>query len=268
MMKDLSSARIVVAFALVSLPCGPAHAQPTLTAHYTLTLADIAIGEGDWIVEIDKAGYTAKSNGRFLGMWRVLLGSDLAAATRGTASQGRLAPTSYVANFAWDDDIEDVRMVFRDGVVSELETKPPIPAGPARIPITTAHLRGVIDPMTAALMPVAGAGDVLAPAACHRTLPIFDGSHRFDMALSFKRMDTVRAESGYRGSALVCAMTYQPVAGYSPGAFRVAYLEKARDMEMWLAPIAGTRLLAVVRISIPTLLGIAVLKATRFDSAK
>jgi hypothetical protein len=261
-------ARIAVAFALVGLPCGPAHAQPTLTARYTLTLADIAIGEGDWSVEIDKDGYAARSNGRFLGMWRVLLGSDLAAATRGTASQGRLVPTSYIANFAWDDDIEDVRMLLRDGVVSELETKPPIPAGPARIPIAAAHLRGVIDPLTAALIPVAGAGDVLTPAACHRTLPIFDGSHRFDMSLSFKRMDTVRAETGYRGSAVGCAMTYQPVAGYSPGNFRVAYLEKNRNMEMWLAPIAGTRLLAVFRISIPTLLGVAVLRATRFESAK
>jgi hypothetical protein len=264
----MGRARIALACVLVGLLCEPAHAQPTLTARYALTLADITIGEGDWIVEIDKDGYTARSNGRFRGMWRVLLGSDLAAATRGTTSQGRLVPAGYVANFAWNDDIENVRMVFRDGLVSELETKPPVPADPARIPIAAAQLRGVIDPLTAALMPVAGAGDVLAPAACRRTLPIFDGSHRFDIALSFKRMDTVRAETGYRGAAVVCAMTYQPVAGYSPGNFRVAYLEKARNMEMWLAPVAGTRMLAVFRISIPTVLGVAVLSATRFETAK
>ncbi len=266
MIRGISGARAVLAFALVWLPCGPAHAQ-TLTAHYTLTLADVAIGDGDWTVEIDKDGYTTKSNGRFLGMWRVLLGSELSAAARGAASQGRLVPTSYSANFAWDNDIEDVRMMFRDGVVSELETKPPIPAGPARIPVIAAQLRGAIDPLTAALIPVPGTGDVLAAAACHHTLPIFDGSHRFDMALSFKRMDAVKAETGYRGPAVVCAMAYQPVAGYSPGAYRVAYLEKARGMEMWLAPIAGTRLLAAFRISIPTMLGTAVLMATRFESA-
>jgi hypothetical protein len=109
--------------------------------------------------------------------------------------------------------------------------------------------------------------DVLAPAACRRTLPIFDGSQRFDMVLSFKRMDNVKAETGYRGPAVVCAMTYRPVAGYTPGAFRVGYLQKNRDMEMWFAPIAGTRLLAVVRISIPTMLGTAVLRATQFTAA-
>ena len=125
----------------------------------------------------------------------------------------------------------------------------------------------MIDPLTAGLVPVPGTGDVLAPAACRHTLPIFDGTHRFDMALSFKRMDNIKAESGYRGPAVVCGMSYRPLGGYSPGAFRINYLKKNRDMEMWLAPIAGTRLLAMFRISIPTALGTAVLGATQFESA-
>jgi hypothetical protein len=258
---------IVAALALLCLPCGSARAQSTLTARYRLSLAGVEIGGGDWIVDIDKDRYTARSIGQLSGMWRVLLGPDISATTRGTASQGRLAPTSYVANFSSDDTVDDVRMMLRDGVVSEVEAKPPIPASPDRVPVTAADLRGAIDPLTAGLMPVPGTGDVLAPAACQRTLPIFDGTHRFDMALSFKRMDMITAESGYQGPGVVCGMTYRPVAGYNSGAFRVSYLEKARDMEIWLAPIAGTRLLAMFRISIPTMLGIAVLGATRFESA-
>jgi hypothetical protein len=196
-----------------------------------------------------------------------MFGSDVSATARGTANQGRLVPTNYAANFASDYNINDVRVMFRDGAVSELETKPPIPASPDRVPVTAAFLRGVIDPLTAGLMSAPAAGDVLSPASCQRTLPIFDGSHRFDMALSFKRMDSVKADTGYRGPAVVCAMTYRPVAGYSPGAFRIDYLKKNRDMEMWLAPVAGTRLLAVFRISIPTVLGTAVLRATEFNGA-
>src|SRR6266481_5349303 len=202
-----------MAFALLWLACGPAHAQTKLTARYALSLADIAIGEGDWAVEITKDRYTAQSSGRFLGIWRVLLGSDISAVTHGTANQGHLVPTSYGANFASDDDIEDVRLTFRDGVVSELETKPTTAAGADRIPVVAAHLHGVLDPLTAGLVVAPKSGDVLAPAACRRTLPIFDGSQRFDMVLSFKRMDNVKAENGYRGPAVVCAMTYRPVAG-------------------------------------------------------
>jgi hypothetical protein len=260
-------AGIVAALALTCLLCGSAHAQSTLTARYRLALAGIEIGAGDWSVDIDKDRYTAKSSGQLLGIWRALFGPDISATTRGAVSQGHLAPTSYVANFSSDDSIDDVRMMFRDGVVSEVEAKPPIPASPDRVPVTASDLRGAIDPLTAGLVWVPGTGDVLAAAACQRTLPIFDGTHRFDMTLSFKRMDKIKVETGYQGPGLVCGMSYRPVAGYNAGAFRVGYLKQARDMEMWYAPIAGTRLLAMIRISIPTMLGIAVMGATRFESA-
>jgi hypothetical protein len=265
------SLRPLIAGAGAMLGCAlfalPAHAQAKLTAHYALSLAGIAIGDGDWAVEISKDRYTAESTGRFYGVWRVILGGDIAASTRGTASQGHLAPASYAANFSWDDEIEDVKIAYRDGTVSDFETKPPIAATPDRIAVSAAHLRGAVDPLTAGLAPVPGTGDMLAPAACQHTQAIFDGSsHRFDMALSFKRKDNAKMEAGNQVPAIVCTMTYRPVAGYSPGAFRVNYLKANHDMEMWFAPIAGTRLLAVIRISIPTMLGTAVLKATQFES--
>jgi hypothetical protein len=37
-------------------------------------------------------------------------------------------------------------------------------------------------------------------------------------------------------------------------------------MEIWFAPIAGSRLLAMIRIVIPTTVGTALLKATQFES--
>jgi hypothetical protein len=39
-----------------------------------------------------------------------------------------------------------------------------------------------------------------------------------------------------------------------------------RDMEVWLAPVTGTRVLVPFRISIPTPLGLGVLEATQFVS--
>jgi len=37
-------------------------------------------------------------------------------------------------------------------------------------------------------------------------------------------------------------------------------------MEMWLAPIAGTRVVAPYRVSVPTPIGVGVLQATEFVS--
>jgi hypothetical protein len=39
-----------------------------------------------------------------------------------------------------------------------------------------------------------------------------------------------------------------------------------RDMEVWLAPVAGTRVMVPYRVSIPTVLGAGVMQATQFVS--
>jgi hypothetical protein len=46
----------------------------------------------------------------------------------------------------------------------------------------------------------------------------------------------------------------------------IKYLTELRDAEIWLAPIAGTRLMVPYRASVPTPLGTGVLQATQFES--
>ena len=132
------------------------------------------------------------------------------------------------------------------------------------MPVTEAHRKGVIDPMSAALMPVAGKGEVLAPEACKRKLAIFDGRQRVDIDLVYKRMDQVKADKGYQGPVVVCTVLYNPVAGHRPERDAIKYLIAQRDMEMWLAPIDGTRVLVPFRFSVPTPFGLGVLQANYF----
>jgi hypothetical protein len=158
-------------------------------------------------------------------------------------------------------------MAFAGGGVKDLVVVPPTPFAPDRVPLTEAHRRGVMDPLTAGLIPVAGTGDVVVPEACRRTVQIFDGRQRYDLALSFKRMDWVKADKGYEGPVVVCMVAYQPLGGHRPDRAAIRQLTQTRDLDIWFAPIAGTRVLAPFRISIPTLLGTAVLQATQFVSS-
>jgi hypothetical protein len=59
---------------------------------------------------------------------------------------------------------------------------------------------------------------------------------------------------------------FSPVAGYIPSRASIKYLSKQRDMEVWLAPIAGTRVLVPYRAQGPTPIGQAVLEAFEFVS--
>jgi hypothetical protein len=121
--------------------------------------------------------------------------------------------------------------------------------------------------MTATLIRVPGSGEIVAPQACQRTLSVFDGRMRYDLVLSFSRFEVARSQAGYQGPVVVCAVRFSPIAGYVPSRYALKYLADLRDMEMWLAPISGTRVLAPYRASVPTPIGVGVLEATQFVSS-
>ena len=95
---------------------------------------------------------------------------------------------------------------------------------------------------------------------------MFDGRRRFDLKLAFKRIERVKADKGYAGPVVVCAITFQPIAGYRPSSSLVKLLSEGRDIEMALAPIAGTRVLAPFRVTVVHMLGNLVVRADRFEA--
>ena len=134
------------------------------------------------------------------------------------------------------------------------------------MPIVEAHRRDVLDPMTASLLRVPGNGDLMSPDSCKQALSIFDGRLRYDLQLVFKRLDKVKADKGYAGPVLVCAVYFTPVAGYIPSRAAIKYIAKLRDMEIWLAPIAGTHVLVPYRAEGPSPVGRVKLEADEFVS--
>jgi hypothetical protein len=251
--------------ALASLgSTGLVQAQSKLEARYAVSLAGIPLGSGTWVIDINGDQYTAVANGRTSGLVKLISDGSGSGGSRGTFQGANVLSTSYVSNSVTDKKADEVRMVLRAGVVKEAIAIPPLEPSPERVPVTEAHRKGVVDPMSAAIIPVAGKGEVLAPEACKRKLAIFDGRQRADIDLVFKRMDQVKAAKGYQGPVVVCTVLYRPIAGHRPERDAIKYLIAQRDMEMWLAPINGTRVLVPFRFSVPTPFGLGVLQANYF----
>jgi hypothetical protein len=184
--------------------------------------------------------------------------------TRGTIKDGHPVPTNFASKIVSNTETSDVTMALDDGSVKELTATPP--PSQDRVPVTTANRRAIVDPLTAVLFSAATAGETLSQEACRRTLPIFDGHQRYDFKLAFKRMDKVTAEKGYAGPVVVCSVNYEPIAGHRASMPLVKYLSENRDMEMALAPIAGTRLLAQFRLSVVSMLANLTIEANRFET--
>jgi hypothetical protein len=259
-------AAATLAVAMVDGRCDAARAQGKLDAHYAVTLAGVPVGRGTWVIDIADDHFSATASGQAAGLLRVFASGHGQSAARGTIANGQFIPATYASSIFTDKKYDEVRMAISGGVVREFVAEPPALPAPDRVPITEAHRRGVADPMTAALFHVPGTGSLFTPEACPRKLSIFDGRMRYDLHLTFKRIDRVKSERGYQGNVVVCSVIFSPIAGHVPDRAPIKYLADLREIEVSMAPIAGTRVLAPYRVAVPTPIGLGVMQATQFVS--
>jgi hypothetical protein len=239
-------------------------AQGRLDAQYEATLAGIPVGKGAWTIDIGDDAFSAQVSGGTSGLLKAFASGSGTGAAQGRMVAGAPVATNYVGQTTNSKKSETIHIVLANGNVRESTIVPEPPVDPNRIPVTDAQRKGVFDPMTGSMLRVPGSGDPLSPEACRTGAAVFDGRMRYDLKLDFKRMETVRAEKGYRGPVVVCAIYFTPVAGYIPDRPVIKYLTAQRNIEIALAPIAGTRILVPFWMKIPTPLGLAMLEATQF----
>jgi len=255
----------VVACLIVSALAMSAHAQGKLKAQYTISMTGVSIGQIVWLVDLDDNRYVTSAHGKASGALSVLVNGEGSVATHGIVANGQLAPSNFTSNITDDEGKSELRMTFEGGAVKDLVGLEPLPQ-PGRLPVTEADRRGVNDPLTAMLIPAQAGGDPLASANCKRVLSIFDGRRRYNLALSFKRIDKVKIEHGFSGLVLVCGVILQPIAGYRADSMLVKYVAGRRDLELWFAPIVGTSFIAPIRVLMPTLIGTLEIRADQFEA--
>jgi len=260
--KAWASLFVGAAMSLALTP--PATAQGKVEAQYEATLSGIPVGKGAWTIEIGDDQFSASAFGGTTGLLKAFSGGSGTGESQGRVVNGALVASNYTASTVTAKRSEQIHMTLQNGNVKDYGIDPVPPVDPDRIPVTEAHRRGVYDPMTASLLRVTGNGDPLSPDACRTGAAIFDGRMRYDLKLDFKRAENVKADKGYHGPAIVCAVYFTPIAGYIPDRPVIKYLAAQRDIEITFVPLAGTRILVPFRMRVPTPLGTAMLEATQF----
>ena len=243
-----------------------AHAEGHLDASYTISFARIPVGEITATAVFGQNEYAVAARARAGGVLKALLvDGEASFSTDGTIKGGHPVPTTFTSKIVSNAETLDVTMVLDEGGnVKELTATPPPSSD--RVPVTNSNRQGIVDPLSALLFSATAAGEGLSQEACRRTLPIFDGHQRYDLKLAFKRMDKMTAEKGYAGPVVVCSLSYEPIAGHRANIPLVKYLSEGREMEIALAPIAGTRLLAPFRLSVVSTLANLMIEANRFET--
>lgn len=257
--------RLLGGLACLAAGAVSAHAQGSLTARYTISMTGVSVGEIVWQVDIGDNLYTATATGKASGVLSVLVNGQGSVEARGAVVDGAPIPANFTSTIDDDEGHTELKVTFTNGVAKERVVSGP-PPEPGRLLVSDDERRNVSDPLSAMLMAGKPGGDFKAAANCRRTLRIFDGRRRYDLALSFGRVDKFKAERGYNGPVLVCGVVLHPIGGYKADSMLVKYVAGRHDMELWFAPIAGTSLMAPIRVAMPTLIGTLKIEVTQFEA--
>jgi hypothetical protein len=256
-MRLIASAVATLAFAgTASL----AQAQ-TLRVTYDLSLAGLPLGKANLSSSFSGPKYEMQGNAKLTGLAMLLTGGKGEASASGSLAGAAPRSTKFTVVSKSSDNQRSVRMGLKGGRVAEVEIDPPLEPKPDRVPVKPADKRGVVDPMSALLMPALDSKSLTDPDNCNRTIPVFDGASRMNVVLTYA--ETKNAEiPGYSGPVLVCNARYVPISGHRSERPATKFMQDNRDMSVWLAPVEGPRLLFPLKVSVRTMIGIGEMQAS------
>jgi hypothetical protein len=232
-------------------------------AIYSVSLIGLPIGTADISGQISSSTYRIEASAKIVGLATLLANAKGAATGAGAIALGHVLPATFATTAANSKMTRTVRMALSAGVVTGVDISPPIEDKPGRVPLRDQDKHGVVDPVGSIIVPVAGNEPLVSPAACNRSIPIFDGYTRFDLRLSYVGQRRVTAK-GYNGPVVVCAARYVPIAGHNPDRPAVKFMIDNKQMEVWLAPIESAHVLVPFRASLGTMIGTTVVEASEF----
>ena len=236
-----------------------------LEIDYRISLLDIGVGVAQAEGDFGGGQYRLMIKARATGMAGWLTGTAAEAFSMGSAMGSRVTPSTHGLDFSGQKNSFSLRMGLVGGAVTQVKIDPPLIPRDDRVPVEEAHRRGVIDPVGATIFLQSQRSTTPDPAVCNRTVPVFDGVGRFEISLSYKETKPLKIV-GYNGPVLVCAVRYTPVSGHRLNRPAVEFMRENKDIEVWLAPVPGTRALVPLRIFVKTMIGGLEIEATRFGA--
>ncbi len=177
----------------------------------------------------------------------------------GTLAAGGIRPDQYTFRYKQDPLIgkkkaRRLKMGFKNAGVESVKFVPPDPVSKRAIPVTKAQLQNVLDPLSGVM--ALSLGNLSNP--CDRKLAIYDGKARFDLIFTPAR------KSSKRPDLHVCFVRYVPISGHKESDGK-SHPVIDGQIEVILRSIPSANIVVPYMVTVPTIVGSAVLKSKRID---
>lgn len=260
------TAALGLAVAIVAPGWSAALADTTVKASYVATLGGFPVGSGTLDFGFSAGGdFRGNLDAQVRGLAAVVANRTASASMSGKASGTQVNSLAYQLAIDGGPEPNHVDMAFSGGAVKQLEaTELHFPGWDRRVPLLPEHKKGVVDPLSAFVLPLASGRDPLDAANCEHTARVFDGRVRYDLRMTYGTKMEVLGKEGYTGPALVCAVAYRPIAGFRPLSPAEEKFERNLEMSIWFVPVAGANVLIPYKVVVGTPFGLLQVYAHAF----
>jgi hypothetical protein len=210
------------------------------------------IGHFHFNSTINGDGYTLAADAR---VKTTIFKYDAGMSSKGVLVAGKPQPGDHAFNYRQKallkkKKIRVLNMGFKGAAVSAVKFEPPDDLSASAIPVKPEHLKGVLYPLSG----VMALSLVNAANPCTQKLPIYDGKQRLDVVFTPLR----RA-----GADHVCSVRLVPIAGHKPGEGAASVIKG--NIELVLRPVPQANVVIPYSVTVPTIVGTAVLVSERVD---
>jgi hypothetical protein len=193
----------------------PAFAQATprtLEARYTLSFWGLGFGHIQYSNTLKGEAYAAEAHFETQGMVGFFWKSVIDATANGTVNTHAVSPALYDSySRTRDRPLQQVKLTYANDGPSVL-FDPPV--DPIRFPVPKDQQKGAMDPMSALISMLMGAG-AQPKTPCGTGAQVFDGRRRYDVTFTYIRDEKLSLGQGlYQGSGHLCELHFVPIAGY------------------------------------------------------
>ena len=227
----------------------------TFSGEYVVSYMGLTVARSTFSSRIEGTSFKVDGTIESAGFGRFFDDTTGKVTASGGFKGNRTEPTAFRVDYQQKEKSTVTTIDFTGGAVTATETIPaPKPRGSDWIPIDLSDLSRVSDPISATLIRADGPRSV-----CGRTVRVFDGEIRLDVALFPVGIGT--ADIPGQGETVTCRATIKPVSGYRKGRKALEYLQKKARIMVAFAELGKTGIYAPVFATVGTEIGTVSIKA-------
>lgn len=256
-----AAAPAMLAASVILLAAGQqAKAAETFTAEYRMSYLGFVVAKSQFTSQITDSGFQLEGSIASAGLGVMFDSTHGKTVVSGQFAKGDTRPDSYSVNYTYGKKAKSTQLSFKKGDIYTYENDPPVTAkGNDWVTVSEADLRGVTDPISAALVRAPSLSKV-----CSRTMHIFDGELRADIVLS-PSQQKADVPGFDRKNTVACKAKFVPVAGYQSGNGSMSYLRNKSRMQITFAALGTTGVYAPIHASVGTKYGPVTIQAKRLS---